>query len=139
MLKNGHIFAVNVLDSDGEFTHKLNNLWLSTDLLQKFSFLQYSGNIVPPKVLLNRLKHVQNSGVAQQPAEYPIGILTTENRDTWAGVRQHLIDTQNESALKTVDTALFCVALDDQQNDPSTYVPIVQNLLHGTKDGVINR
>lgn len=90
-------------------------------------------------MLLNRLKHVQNSGAAQQPAEHPIGILTTENRDTWAGIRQQLVDTQNESALKTVDTALFCVSLDDQQNDPSEYVPIVQNLLHGTKDGVINR
>lgn len=99
----------------------------------------FSGNIVPPKVLLNRLKFVQNSSEAQKPAEYPIGILTTENRDTWAVVRQHLIETQNESALKAIDTALFCVALDEEKRDASDVIPNVQNLLHGKDGGVINR
>lgn len=67
-------------------------------------------------------------------------MLTAENRDTWASVREHLVNTQNEHALETIDSALFCVAIDDKANyDNDNPVPIVQNMLHGDKNGLINR
>lgn len=81
-----------------------------------------------------------NSSVAKKPAEHPLGILTTENRDRWAEARQHLVDTRNEASLKTIDTALFCVSLDDEiTHDPNAPIPMVQSMLHGKADGVINR
>lgn len=92
-------------------------------------------------MLLNRLKYVLNSNQAQKPAEYPLGILTTEERDKWAEIRKHLLATKNEHSLKTVDTALFCVSLDDAGHgcDYDHMVPVVQNMLYGKDDGVINR
>lgn len=99
----------------------------------------FLGDIFPPKVILNRLKYVDEAPEAQKPAEYPIGMLTTENRDIWANVRQHLVDTNNEVALKTIDSALFCVALDEEDRSVEQYVDNVQNFLHGKDDGVINR
>lgn len=120
-----------------------NRCFCKKKLLEKINlrnlYFSPSGNIVPPKVLLNRLKHVVESSKAQKPAEYPLGILTTEERNKWADIREHLLQTNNEAALQTIDTALFCVALDDQGHDLSEYVPIVQNMLHGKNEGVINR
>lgn len=45
--------------------------------------------------------------------EHALGHLTAENRDTWAALRTHLLSLGNESQLKTVDSALFAVCLDD--------------------------
>lgn len=103
------------------------------------SIVRFAGNISSPKVILNRLKHVYNSAEAQSPAEYPMGLLTTEDRDTWATVRQHLVNTHNNDALKTIDSALFCVALDDENRPVDEFVNNVQNFLHGKDGGVINR
>jgi carnitine O-palmitoyltransferase 2 len=44
----------------------------------------------------------------------PVGILTTENRDTWAAARETLLQNpQNRATLQTIDSALFAVSLDD--------------------------
>lgn len=57
-----------------------------------------------------------------------------------ATVREHLVETHNEAALDTIDSALFVLALDDKASysaeDP---VPIVQNMLHGDANGYLNR
>lgn len=72
--------------------------------------------------------------------EFPLGVLTAENRDTWADVREHLEKTHNQTALDTIDSALFVLSLDDKADysseDP---VPIVKNMLHGDSNGLINR
>lgn len=95
---------------------------------------------MPPRAIANRLKFVLNDKSSSKAPEFPLGVLTSENRDTWAAVREHLIDTHNESALDTIDSALFVLALDDEANysadDP---VPIVQNMLHGDANGYVNR
>lgn len=98
------------------------------------------GDILPPLQIGNRLKYIFDDAASKRAAEFPLGVLTAENRDVWAGVREHLVQTNNEQALETIDSALFCLALDDNADysadDP---VPIVQNMLHGDKDGLINR
>lgn len=46
--------------------------------------------------------------------EYALGFLTAENRDTWAGLRSHLVSLgNNASNLQAVDSALFAVCLDN--------------------------
>lgn len=95
---------------------------------------------MPPRAIANRLKFVLNDEASNKAPEFPLGVLTSENRDTWAAVREHLVDIHNESALDTIDSALFVLALDDKANysadDP---VPIVQNMLHGDANGYFNR
>lgn len=86
------------------------------------------------------MKFVLNDEASNKAAEFPLGVMTAENRDTWAAVREHLIETHNETALDTIDSALFLVSLDDKADySPENPVPIVQNMLHGDANGLINR
>lgn len=60
-----------------------------------------------------------------------IGSLTTLERDTWAGVREELVQTsqQNLASIKEVDDALFLICLDDlKSEDPSR---LIESLLCG--------
>lgn len=47
------------------------------------------------------------------PNEHALGYLTSENRDTWADLRTHLLSLGNTSQMEVVDSALFAVCLDD--------------------------
>lgn len=98
------------------------------------------GNIVPPSAIVSRLKYIFNDEASKNSAEYPLGVLTSENRDTWATVREQLIQNHNENALNMVDSALFCISVDDNNvyNDEDP-VPLIRNMLHGDKHGLINR
>lgn len=62
-------------------------------------------------------------------AEYPIAVLTTENRDTWAKVRSDLVSDGNSEALKTIDSAIFVISLEDGQFDEVNPTPFFKQLL----------
>lgn len=99
-----------------------------------------AGNIEAPHTIINRLKFVINDESSSKTAEFPLGVLTAENRDKWAEFRAYLSDNHNENALETIDSALFCLSLDENAHfDPSDPVPMVQNMLHGDKNGLLNR
>lgn len=137
-MRNGHFYAVNVLDNEGSIDH--HNNWLEN---YHFFFFQNQGNIEPPRTIVNRLKFVLNDAASSATAEFPLGVLTAENRDTWADVREHLMQSHNEAALDTIDSALFVVSLDDKEYTGSSItenpVPVVQNMLHGDSNGLNNR
>jgi carnitine O-acetyltransferase len=61
--------------------------------------------------------------------DVPAGHFTTKARAEWAASRQALIDAGNAEALETIETALFCVCLDDFT--PSTTLEAADRLLHG--------
>ncbi|EFP74595.1 hypothetical protein PGT21_028718 [Puccinia graminis f. sp. tritici] len=66
-------------------------------------------------------------------AQSSIGLLTTERRPTWAGLRQEMIDDPNSSnkeCLKAIDSALFIVCLDG--SSPRTADAICATMLCGT-------
>jgi hypothetical protein len=69
----------------------------------------------------------------KEPArpEECIGSLTTLERDTWAGVREELIQASqmNLASIKEVDDALFLICLDDlKSEDPNR---LIESLLCG--------
>lgn len=101
--------------------------------------LPFLGNIVPPSAIISRLRFILNDNASSTPAEYPLGVLTAENRDFWASARQNLVENHNAESLNVVDSALFCVSLDNTSFDFSDPVPLVQNMLHGYKEGIANR
>lgn len=101
---NGHPFSVDVLDSQG--------------------------NLEEPSVIYARLSHVYAMGSQLQQSEYPLGALTTENRDTWANIRKHLVQIGNQDALNTIDSALFCLCFDSNSSfDEKNPVPIMREQL----------
>lgn len=103
VLKNGNFYSVDVLDA--------------------------RGNIESPEVILARLKYVLSTSAP--PAEHPIGVLSAENRDTWATLRQHMVNTGNEAALHTIDSALFCLCLDETTLNEDLPVPMIKDMLAG--------
>lgn len=106
----------------------------------KLLLLFIVGNIEAPHTIINRLKYVLNDESSSKPAEFPLGVLTAENRDKWAEFRTYFSENHNEKALETIDSALFCLSLDsDAQLDPSDPVPMIKNMLHGDKNGLQNR
>lgn len=80
-----------------------------------------------PEELLASIQHILNSN-SKEP-EFSLGCLTSENRDVWADVRAKLESLGNKDALNAIDSALYCISLDDlESNDPDV---LSANFLHG--------
>ncbi|WP_410631800.1 choline/carnitine O-acyltransferase [Amycolatopsis sp. cmx-4-83] len=62
-------------------------------------------------------------------AEVPPGHFTTKARADWADSRTALLDAGNAAALETIETALFCLCLDDFA--PSDTLEASDRLLYG--------
>jgi carnitine O-acetyltransferase len=77
-------------------------------------------------------------------AKTAVGVLSTENRRIWAGLRDHLLKDEsgrevppNRESLQIVDSALFVVCLDD--TEPVGTAKVAENVLSGSyrlEDGV---
>ncbi|KAI5938077.1 Carnitine O-palmitoyltransferase 2, mitochondrial [Manis javanica] len=76
-----------------------------------FDVLDHDGNIVSASEIQAHLKYILSDN---RPApEFPLAYLTSENRDVWAELRQKLVSFGNEEILRKVDSAVFCLCLDD--------------------------
>jgi carnitine O-acetyltransferase len=55
--------------------------------------------------------------LAKQTNPHAVGILTAENRDTWAAARQIIVDanTNNLKALERIESAIVVVSLEDSR------------------------
>jgi carnitine O-acetyltransferase len=90
----------------------------------------HGGRPYPEPVLAATLREVQRTAAAM-PGEPPVGHLTTLARAEWAGRRAELLalDPGNAAALDAVETALFCLCLDDLA--PGDDQVACDALLHG--------
>uniref|UniRef100_A0A1I8QD12 Choline/carnitine acyltransferase domain-containing protein n=1 Tax=Stomoxys calcitrans TaxID=35570 RepID=A0A1I8QD12_STOCA len=110
IMRRGNIYAVDVLDTNG--------------------------NIEPAREILARLCAVEKLDDSKSPAEVPLGVLTSSERNQWARVRQHMIKSSinNELLTQQIDTALFCICLDTAE-DPvyseSDPIPAFKSMLAG--------
>ncbi|KAK7978337.1 carnitine O-acetyltransferase y.t1.c1 [Apiospora saccharicola] len=71
----------------------------------------------------------------QEAAKGALGILSTENRKTWSGLRDVLLKEEgsnNADSLGIVDSALFILCLD--YTEPDTAAKLCQNMLCGTNE-----
>jgi len=86
-----------------------------------------------------------HSTPVRDAAKTAVGVLSTENRRIWAGLREHLLNADpegyeippNRESLQIVDSALFVVCLDD--TEPVGLSNIAANVLSGSyrlEDGV---
>lgn len=93
-----------------------------------FDVLDEAGDILAPDRILACLKNILNDDIKE--ADYPIGIFTTLERNKWAILRDKLQSAGNEENLKTIDSALFNICLDDKDIKGNLY-ELVRNFLHG--------
>ncbi|KAK4142947.1 Choline/Carnitine o-acyltransferase-domain-containing protein [Dichotomopilus funicola] len=71
----------------------------------------------------------------QEAAKGALGVLSTENRKVWSGLRDVLTrdpGSNNADCLGIVDTALFVICLD--YSEPATAAALCQNMLCGTSE-----
>ncbi|CAG8485294.1 11681_t:CDS:10 [Cetraspora pellucida] len=102
------------------------------DQIFKVQVLGGNGERVPIKEIKRQLQLVVdqvNNATELQP---PIGLLTGEHRDTWATARKKLESSsaENKISFEAIDTALFCVALDDYTTDTNIDISH-HNCFHG--------
>ena len=92
-----------------------------------FDVLDSNGSILDPTHIASCLQEILNDCSAVN--KFPVGVLTTENRDIWADAREHLISCGNTEILKLIDSSLFCICLDDMSvgENPET---ITRSFLH---------
>ncbi|XP_034655684.1 carnitine O-palmitoyltransferase 2, mitochondrial [Drosophila subobscura] len=110
VMRRGHMYAVNVLDS--------------------------SGYIESPSVILGRLKAVLRLDSEREAAAVPLGVLTASQRDEWAQNRANFVrNPKNADLLQSeVDAALFCVSLDAEEDgiyNENSQEPLLKHLLAG--------
>lgn len=75
------------------------------------------GDILSPEVILSSINGILNDNTP--PAEHPLGILTSTERNKWAETRKHLENIGNSESLRIIDTSLFAVALDEPISEVS--------------------
>ncbi|XP_006011714.1 carnitine O-palmitoyltransferase 2, mitochondrial [Latimeria chalumnae] len=92
-----------------------------------FDILDQDGNVVKPSEIQAHLKYILSDD--SPVPEFPIGYLTSENRNKWALLRQKLLENGNAEALKKVDSAVFCLCLDDLTIKDSIHLS--HSMLHG--------
>lgn len=92
-----------------------------------FDVVDRDGNLVKPAEIQSHLKYIL-SDPTPVPA-CPLGVLTSENRDVWARLRDRLVAAGNAEVLQLVDGALFCLCLDDESM--RDHIHTSHNMLHG--------
>ncbi|KAF2367185.1 Acyltransferase ChoActase/COT/CPT [Trinorchestia longiramus] len=75
-----------------------------------FDILDSNGCIYPPSHLHACVAYIV-ADTSPRPA-HPLGYLTSENRDTWAKVRQELVAAGNGEALEAIDHAAYNIVFD---------------------------
>ena len=78
----------------------------------------------------NSLNRIVNRESDDQP---PVGVLTTENRDTWADNRSALIafSEVNKRSIEDIDSSLFFMCLDPPTTEPETLHTSMRAAMHG--------
>ncbi|XP_032237594.2 carnitine O-palmitoyltransferase 2, mitochondrial [Nematostella vectensis] len=93
-----------------------------------FDTLTTDGNIVSTSTIYENLKQILND--PEQSPEFPIGLLTTDERETWARLRQAITAIPaNQEAMRLIDSAIFTICLDDEV--PSDPMHLARIMLHG--------
>lgn len=93
-----------------------------------FDAIDGDGNIMPHAHLYNHIKYILSD---TRPApSHPISLLTTENRDTWAEVRDYLEKLGNAEQLRLIDSAIFVLSLDEETLGDDS-VKSAHHMLHG--------
>ncbi|PSN55812.1 hypothetical protein C0J52_02486 [Blattella germanica] len=105
------VFHLNPKKSDTELFRSVTRLLPSSISWYGAFLFKVTSNILPPADLLACLKYILDD--TKQSAAHPVGILTTEERNTWAKAREHLENIGNKEVLRLIDSGIFMLCLDD--------------------------
>jgi carnitine O-acetyltransferase len=90
--------------------------------------LDVYGNIMPTLLIQKYLESIISAEVSEDA--FPIGLLTSLDRDTWASSRHTLArESRNAELLEKVQNSIFTICLDDEE--PSDLEQLSRCLWHG--------
>ena len=83
----------------------------------EFEVVNASGEFLSAADMQKQFERIQKLADQAGDEEYPVGILTGENRDTWADARETIIKASpaNQKALERIQSAIVVVALDEHK------------------------
>lgn len=92
-----------------------------------FPVLDSNGNILPPEEIHACVDYIVNKRC--DDAQHSLGVLTSLDRNKWAELREKLESLNNKENLRQIDSALFCISLDDL--DTNDVDKLATSFLHG--------
>ncbi len=95
----------------------------------RLDVLAPDGRPYDPEQLGAGLRSIMKTGKVVDDAAAAVGHFTTKARAEWASSREALLAAGNAEALDTIETALFCLCLEDFT--PADTQEACDNLLHG--------
>ncbi|XP_065885479.1 carnitine O-acetyltransferase-like isoform X2 [Dysidea avara] len=134
------------IDQSRHITIAHNGHFFSLDVLWKLPDGSYT--FVPVHHIEKELHQIMNSSPSKP--QHPVGVLTTEHRDTWYKARERLMkDAVNKNSIDVIERSQFVLCLDPSHPGVSVHsderadaLSIVSNrTLHGngTNDSSCNR
>lgn len=93
-----------------------------------FDVIDKENKLLKPGEIYACILHILKTS-GEKEAEHALGVLTSENRDTWADIRARLISLGNKESLDYIDSAFYCIALDDVDTNDEQILSA--NFLHG--------
>ncbi|RVE42779.1 hypothetical protein evm_012563 [Chilo suppressalis] len=93
-----------------------------------FDLFDVNGNLLSPGEILGNLTKIVNDATPFN--DYPVGVLTCQNRDTWAKQRDYLEATGNKNVLHKIDTGILNLVLDKEVLNDDKH-QILKHFLHG--------
>lgn len=115
-------------DEIRRYQHGHHILVLRKGYFYVFDVLDNDGNIFPPSYIHACLSYIMKD--RHPSCSNSLGVLTTENRDTWASIRKHLENLGNGEQLKLIDSAIYALVLDDEDYDDNI-TKLAHEMLHG--------
>ncbi|CAG0920829.1 unnamed protein product [Notodromas monacha] len=97
-----------------------------------FDALDENGNLFEPSYYLGCISHILKDNAPA--SEFPLGVMTAADRDTWTDFRSKLMALGNQTALNAVDSAIYCLTLDDDKIGDDR-VALFRSFLHGEGRG----
>ncbi|XP_022914689.1 carnitine O-palmitoyltransferase 2, mitochondrial [Onthophagus taurus] len=121
------------IDKDRLYTnHKAKHITVQRNgYFYAFDVLDENDNIISPNSILARLKYIIDDNI--KPNEFPIGVLTTLERNKWATLRHNLTELGNQDTFKIIDSSLFNICLDDESIGEDLN-KLIRIFLHGNGD-----
>ncbi|QRV92663.1 carnitine O-acetyltransferase [Ceratobasidium sp. AG-Ba] len=109
-LFNASRYPVKPSDTATKFDPATNNHIV---FIRKNRFFEFDVTGLSTADLTSQIQRIIDAA-GPEAAAHPVGALTSENRDTWADARQHLVqNAKNAEALKRIESAIVVFALDD--------------------------
>lgn len=123
-MKNSYLFNSCINNK----TKNLLQFFFSVFKIVTNIILHYiAGLILDPIAIYSALKLILDD--KKKPAEFPVGVLTTEDRDIWSKARKHIESIGNAEVLKMIDSSILNLIFDNEE-PTKDYKTLVQRYLH---------